>query len=73
MSEDAAPTLSRAQQAALDKIARGDKEQAHARFTDKGAFQKDINGAVLDYDAMIDRRPARANVGYAAVKSKGWR
>ena len=53
-----------------DKLAGGDREHSRIAYNDRTAANKDINATAFENDSPWGRRPTRANVGFAAVKSK---
>ena len=54
-------------------MAKGDREQGIIVHNARLAASKELNATAFEDETPWGRRPERANVGYGAVKSKGWR
>lgn len=68
--QDAGPV--RNPQAAFDKLAKHDPEHGIIKYNNKILMDRDVNAEAFA-DSPRSRRPSRANLGYSAVKRKGWK
>lgn len=62
-----------APQAFLDKMSKFDSEQGRIGKSDRTGADKELNATAFENDVPWRNRPSRANVGFAAIKAKGWR
>ena len=64
---------SRAPLSAFDKMTRHDPEHGIIKYNNKLAMDRDVNAEAFASEGQGGKRAPRANVGYPAVKAKGWR
>ena len=58
---------------AFDKLSKHDPEHGIIKYNNKLLMDRDVNAEAFGGDDPHVRRPTRANLGYSAVKRKGWR
>lgn len=67
------PCIAPAPLGAIDKAKAARFDDDQTKIKSKAQADKDLNAVVFENDTPWSRRPSRANVGYARVKSRYWR
>lgn len=57
---------------AFDRLTKHDPEHGIIKYNNKLLMDRDVNAEAFGDDPR-SRRPTRANLGYSAVKRKGWK